>query len=37
MSGTRFGSWEYLFVQQRRFVRAMTAGVKTFEKLRDAL
>jgi hypothetical protein len=36
MSGTRFETWRYLYVRQRPFVRAMMAGFKTFETLRDA-
>jgi type III restriction enzyme len=29
MSGTKYGQWQYLFVQQRKFESALAAGVKS--------
>ena len=37
MSGTPYGTWRYLFVQQRKFERAMAAKVSTFAELADTL
>ncbi len=37
MSLTKHGTWRYLFVQQRKFERAMSAGTKSFESLAKAL
>lgn len=33
MSGTQYGEWRYFFVQQRRFERALAAGVTSFSNL----
>lgn len=37
MSGTRYGTWRHLFVQQRNFEKALAAGVSTFSDLTEAL
>jgi phage repressor protein C with HTH and peptisase S24 domain len=37
MSGTRSGTWRYLFVQQRKFEKALAAGVSTFADLIETL
>jgi len=37
MSGTRYGAWRYLFVQQRRFEKALAAGISTFDDLTETL
>lgn len=37
MSGTRYGRWRYLFVQQRRLEAALAAGVRSLSELADAL
>jgi type III restriction enzyme len=37
MSGTKYGQWRYLFVQQRKFEAALAARVKSFAELADAL
>jgi SOS-response transcriptional repressor LexA len=37
MSGTRYGTWRYLFVQQRKFEKALAAGVLTFADLTETL
>ena len=37
MSGTRYGTWRYLFVQQRKFEKALAAGVSTFSDLTETL
>lgn len=37
MSTTRYGSWRYLFVQQKRFEAALNAGVHSVAELTEAL
>jgi SOS-response transcriptional repressor LexA len=37
MSRTRYGSWRYLFVQQKRFEAALSAGVNTLAELAETL
>jgi SOS-response transcriptional repressor LexA len=37
MSGSRHGSWRYLFVPQPKFEKAMRAGVNTLEDLNAAV
>ena len=37
MSGTRYGRWRYLFVQQRKFESSLAAGVASFAGLVDGL
>ncbi|MBX3349008.1 MAG: DEAD/DEAH box helicase family protein [Nitrospira sp.] len=37
MSGTRYGTWRHLFVQQRNFEKALNAGVSTFAELAETL
>lgn len=37
MSGTKYGTWRHLFVQQKKFERALAAGVYTFSALSEAL
>ena len=37
MSGTRYGTWRYLFVQQRKFEKALAAGISTFADLTETL
>lgn len=37
MSLTKHGQWRYLFVQQRKFERALNTGVKSFAELTAAL
>lgn len=37
MSGTSYGTWRHLFVQQRKFEAAISAKVRTFAELVDAL
>ena len=37
MSTTRYGSWRYLFVQQKRFETALAADVRSLGELVDAL
>lgn len=37
MSGSRHGSWRYLFVPQPKFEKAMSAGVNTLEELNAAV
>jgi type III restriction enzyme len=37
MSGTKYGQWRYLFVQQRKLKSALAAGVRSLAELADAL
>ena len=37
MSGTRYGQWRYLFVQQRMLDRSLTAGVKSLAELAESI
>lgn len=37
MSGTKYGQWRYLFVQQRKFESALTSGVHSLSDLAAAL
>ncbi|PYS48265.1 MAG: hypothetical protein DMG13_25925 [Acidobacteria bacterium] len=37
MSGTKYGQWQFMFVQQRKFEAAMAAGVRSLADLSDAL
>jgi len=37
MSTTQHGLWRHLFVQQRKFEKALSAGIDTFAQLVDAL
>lgn len=37
MSLTKHGQWRYLFVQQRKFERALNTGIKSFAELTAAL
>jgi hypothetical protein len=37
MSGTQYGTWQYLFVQQREFERALGTGMQTFVQLVETL
>ena len=37
MSTTRYGSWRYLFVQQKRFETALAANVRSLAELADAV
>jgi type III restriction enzyme len=37
MSGTKYGQWRYLFVQQRKFETAKAAGVNSLTELADSL
>lgn len=37
MSGTSYGPWRYLFVQQKKFEAAMASGVRTFAQLTQAV
>ncbi|MGH8544064.1 MAG: DEAD/DEAH box helicase family protein [Gammaproteobacteria bacterium] len=37
MSGTKYGQWRYLFVQQRKLEAALAAGVHSLADLADAL
>jgi SOS-response transcriptional repressor LexA len=37
MSGTKYGQWRYLFVQQRRLEAALAAGVSSLTELSEAL
>ena len=37
MSGTKYGQWRYLFIQQRKLVAALAAGVRSLSELSDAL
>jgi type III restriction enzyme len=36
MSGTKYGQWRYLFIQQRRLEAALAAGVKSLAELAHA-
>jgi SOS-response transcriptional repressor LexA len=37
MSGTKYGQWRYLFVQQRKFEAAIAAGVKSLAELAESI
>ncbi|MBI4468787.1 MAG: DEAD/DEAH box helicase family protein [Acidobacteria bacterium] len=37
MSGTKYGHWRYLFVQQRKFESAIVTGVKSLTELAESL
>ncbi len=37
MSGTKYGRWRYLFVQQRKLEGALAAGVKSLAELAESL
>ncbi|NLN12376.1 MAG: S24 family peptidase, partial [Acidobacteria bacterium] len=37
MSGTRYGQWRYLFVQQKKLEAALAAGVKSLGELAESL
>jgi type III restriction enzyme len=37
MSGTKYGQWRYLFVQQRKLEGALAAGVKSLAELAEGL
>lgn len=37
MSGTKYGQWRYLFVQQRKLESALAAGVKSLAELAEGL
>lgn len=37
MSGTRYGQWRYLFVQQRKLERSLTAGVRSLAELAESI
>ena len=37
LSSPKYGTWRYLYVQQIAFEKAIAAGVKSFDELRDAL
>jgi len=37
MSGTKYGQWRYLFMQQRKFKTALVAGVRSLAELSDSL
>ena len=37
MSGTRYGQWRYLFVQQRKLERSLTAGVSSVADLAESI
>jgi phage repressor protein C with HTH and peptisase S24 domain len=37
MSATPYGTWRYLFVQQRKFEKALGAGVASFAELAESL
>ena len=37
MSGTKYGQWRYLFVQQRKLEAALAAGVKSLAELAESL
>jgi type III restriction enzyme len=37
MSSTPYGTWRYLFVQQRKFEKALVAGVSSFAELAESL
>ena len=37
MSGTKYGQWRYLFVQQRKLESALAAGVKSLAELAESL
>jgi type III restriction enzyme len=37
MSGTKYGQWRYLFVQQRKLDAALAAGVRSLAELSEAL
>ncbi|MCY4586944.1 MAG: DEAD/DEAH box helicase family protein [Bryobacterales bacterium] len=37
MSGTKYGQWRYLFIQQRKLKAALVAGVRSLAELTEAL
>ena len=37
MSGTKYGQWRYLFVQQRKLERSLTAGVRSLAELAESI
>lgn len=37
MSGTRYGQWRYLFVQQRKLERSLAAGVRSLIELAESI
>ena len=37
MSGTRYGQWRYLFVQQRKLERSLAAGVRSLAELAESI
>jgi SOS-response transcriptional repressor LexA len=37
MSATKYGQWRYLFIQQKKFDGALSAGVRSLAELADAL
>jgi SOS-response transcriptional repressor LexA len=37
MSGTKYGQWRYLFVQQRKLETALTSGVKSLAELAESI
>jgi SOS-response transcriptional repressor LexA len=37
MSGTKYGQWRYLFVQQRKFETALAAGARSLGELAESL
>lgn len=37
MSGTKYGQWRYLFLQQKRLEAALTAGVRSLAELHESL
>jgi type III restriction enzyme len=37
MSGTKYGQWRYLFVQQRKFEAAIAGGVKSLAELAESV